>query len=99
MNWSLCVEFRRPQLEADYVSRYMMIAVIFSETKRQKSPSSNHGPMGWPCPHVGLTRSRPFKERIYLLLSVIELGTSHATPCAFEVFQMVGTIDRLDDHS
>lgn len=99
MNWSLRLEFRRPQLEADYLSRCMKIAVIFSETKRQKNPSSSHGPMGWPCPHVGSTRSRPFKERIYLLLSVIELGTSNATSSAFEVFQMVGTIDRLDDHS
>lgn len=99
MNWSPCVEFPHPQLVADYVMRRMKITVIFSETKRQKSPSSSDDPMGWPYPHVGSTHPRPFKERIDLLLSVIELGTSHATPCAFEVLQMVGTIDRLDDHS
>lgn len=96
MNWSLCVEFPHPQLAAGYVMRRMKINVIFSEKKEQKISYSS---IGWPCSFFGSTHSRPFEESIYLLLSVIELGTSHATPCAFEVFQMLGTIDCLDNHS
>lgn len=99
MNWSLCVEFPHPHFAAGYVMRRMKINVILFETKRQKSPNLGHGLMGWTCPHVGSTHSRPFEERIYLLLSVIERGTSHATPSAFEVFQMAGTIDCPDNHS
>lgn len=96
---SLCVVFPLPQLATGYVMRRMKINAILSERKRQKGPSLGHGPMGWTCPRVGSIQSWPFEERIYLLLSVIERGTSHATPCAFEIFQMLGTIDSLDNHS
>lgn len=99
MNLSLRVELTHPQLAAGYIMRRMNINLILSEIKRQNSPSLEHGPMGWTCPRVGSAQSRSFEERIYLLLSVIERGTSHATPCAFEIFQMLSTIDSLDNHS